>query len=60
MQTYLQQEKTVISWGIATQLREAWTTKGYEETFVSVRNVHCVDCDDGINTHILNSSNCIV
>ena len=60
MQTYLQQEKTVISWGIAAQLREAWIMKGYEETSVSVRNIHCVDCDDGINKYILNSSNCIV
>ena len=48
-QTYVQQEKTVVSWGRAAQLREAWIMKGYEETFASVRNLHCVDCDDGIN-----------
>ena len=32
-QTYVQQEKTVVSWGRAAQLREAWIMKGYEETF---------------------------
>lgn len=30
-QTYLQQEKKVVSWGRAAQLRKAWITKGYEE-----------------------------